>query len=55
MCGEPEVKHPECWNPEPDNPYPLCLGAKDGTLEAHHCAKCLLYANYDEPEPTVLH
>lgn len=33
---------PSCYNPEKDNPYPLCVG--NGTQNCEHCC---LYANLD--------
>ena len=30
------AEKPVCYDPEPDNPYPLCVG--NGSLECEHCA-----------------
>lgn len=34
---------PDCFSPEPDNPYPLCVG--NGKKE---CRKCCLYVNMED-------
>ena len=33
--------HPICYKPEPDNPYPLCVGR-----DAKECEDCCLYMHY---------
>ncbi len=39
-----EHESPECFTPEENNPYPLCVG--NGNEE---CGKCCLYVDYPEP------
>lgn len=40
-----ENAHPDCYTPEQDNPYPLCIGNGSGA-----CGECCLYAEM-EAEP----
>lgn len=35
---------PECYKPEKDTPYPLCIGA-----QKEECICCCLYIDYPEP------
>ena len=39
-----EEEHPECYNPEKDNPYPLCIGNR-GSI----CEECCLYIDLKSP------
>jgi len=33
---------PECFKPEKDNPYPLCIGNRK-----EECKKCCLYVDWE--------
>ena len=37
---------PECFTPEPDNPYPLCIGK-----DMKRCKKCQLWAEWEPEDP----
>jgi hypothetical protein len=39
-------EHPECFEPEKDYPYPLCVGS-----EKSECMKCQLRANWEPEDP----
>lgn len=41
---EKEYKEPECFTPEENNPYPLCVGNGN-----ERCKECCLYIDYPEP------
>lgn len=42
---------PECFIPEENNPYPLCVGpANPAEFAENDCAQCCLYVNYNETE-----
>ena len=53
-CGEPiewkedelNYEYPECFKPEKDNPYPLCVG-KDNP----ECEECQLHADWEPEDP----
>ncbi len=44
MCKDQLFERPECFTPEKDNPYPLCIGR-----ESSMCEECQLRADW-EPE-----
>ncbi len=37
---------PEYFTPEPDNPYPLCIGK-----DMKRCKKCQLWAEWEPEDP----
>ena len=39
-----EYEEPECFTPEENNPYPLCVGNGN-----ERCNECCLYVDYPEP------
>lgn len=39
-----EKIYPDCYEPEKDNPYPLCVGSNK-----KECENCCLYTNLSEP------
>jgi len=41
---EIKYEHPKCYEPEEENPYPLCIG--NGSAE---CNICCLYVDFPEP------
>ena len=43
---EREYEHPECFEPEKDNVYPLCIGK--GKPE---CEECQLRADWEPEDP----
>lgn len=43
---ENENKHPDCFIPEKDNPYPLCIGRK-----LAECKDCQLRADWEPEDP----
>lgn len=40
-----EEEYPECYNPEKDNPYPLCIGNR-GSI----CEECCLYTGMKDKD-----
>lgn len=41
-----ENKYPDCFVPEKDNPYPLCIGRK-----LPECKDCQLRADWESEDP----
>lgn len=39
-----EYINPECFKPDENNPYPLCVGNGE-----EKCEQCCLYIDYPEP------
>ena len=44
LNGQQDGKYPKCYNPEKDNPYPLCVG-NGGEM----CEECCWYVDLKSP------
>ena len=43
---ERKYEHPKCFEPEKDNPYPLCIGRSKS-----ECEECQLRADWEPDDP----
>ena len=46
MCKDQSFERPECFIPEKDNPYPLCIGRK-----VLMCENCQLRVDWEPEDP----